>query len=65
MDNAYEWLVSKQKGQIVTEAAYPYTSGGGSSGRCKALSGKAVGAVITGHKDVTHRAAPRPAPRVG
>eukprot|EP01062_Namystynia_karyoxenos_P052511 TRINITY_DN420_c0_g1_i13.p1 TRINITY_DN420_c0_g1~~TRINITY_DN420_c0_g1_i13.p1 ORF type:complete len:763 (+),score=263.24 TRINITY_DN420_c0_g1_i13:89-2377(+) len=54
MDNAYSWLVSKQGGNIVTEAAYPYTSGTGSSGTCKSLSGKAVGATITGHKDITH-----------
>ena len=54
MDNAYKWLVSKEKGKIVTEASYPYTSGSGSSGSCKSLSGKSVGAHITGHKDVTH-----------
>ena len=62
-------LVSSQKGKIVTEAAYPYTSGTGRSGTCASLSGKAVGAVITGHKDVTHseergRPVRRPAQRV-
>jgi len=44
MDNAYEWLMSSKGGQIVTEAAYPYTSGGGSSGtsgNCKLPSGDA------------------------
>lgn len=38
----------------MTEASYPYTSGSGSSGTCKSLTGKAVGATIKGHKDVTH-----------
>ena len=54
MDNAYSWLKSKQGGSIVTEAAYPYTSGGGSTGTCKSLSGMAVGATISGHTDVTN-----------
>merc|ERR1712070_171828 len=54
MDSAYQWLVSKKGGQIVTESSYPYTSGGGKSGSCESLSGKTVGATISGHKDVTH-----------
>ena len=54
MDNAFEWLVNNHGGAIVTEASYPYTSGSGSTGRCKSVSGKAVGATISGHKDVTH-----------
>jgi len=54
MDNAYQWLVQTEKGQIVTEAAYPYTSGGGATGTCKGVTGKAVGATISGHKDITH-----------
>jgi len=58
MDNAYTWLVTgrggKNTGKIVTEAAYPYTSGGGSSGTCKSVKGMADGATITGHKDITH-----------
>jgi len=54
MDNAYQWLVSNKKGQIVTEAAYPYTSGGGVSGSCKNVASMSVGATITGHKDITH-----------
>jgi len=54
MDNAYSWLVSSKDGKIVTESAYPYTSGRGSSGSCKSTSSMAVGATITGHKDVTH-----------
>lgn len=54
MDNAYEWLVSSKNGQIVTEAAYPYTSGSGFSGSCKNTKSMTVGATISGHKDVTH-----------
>jgi len=53
MDNAFEWLLSSRKGQIATEAAYPYVSGGGNVPKC-ADSGKAIGAVITGHKDLPH-----------
>eukprot|EP01063_Lacrimia_lanifica_P009508 TRINITY_DN164_c0_g1_i10.p2 TRINITY_DN164_c0_g1~~TRINITY_DN164_c0_g1_i10.p2 ORF type:complete len:326 (+),score=175.54 TRINITY_DN164_c0_g1_i10:55-1032(+) len=54
MDNAFSWLVSNKNGQIVTEADYPYTSGGGDSGSCKDTSGMAVGATVTGHKDLPH-----------
>ena len=32
MDNAFEWI---EKNGLCTEDAYPYTSGGGSSGKCK------------------------------
>eukprot|EP00756_Hemistasia_phaeocysticola_P023242 Hpha_TRINITY_DN15881_c1_g2::TRINITY_DN15881_c1_g2_i1::g.190685::m.190685/K01373/CTSF; cathepsin F len=53
MDNAFEWLVNNHGGAIVTEASYPYTSGSGSTGSCKSVSTKAVGATISGHKDVT------------
>jgi len=54
MANAYDWLVSKQGGKIVTEQSYPYTSGRGSSGTCQSLGGKAVGAVISSHKMIAH-----------
>jgi len=54
MDNAYSWLMSSKSGAIVTEAAYPYTAGGGSSGSCKSVSGMAVGSTISGHKDIAH-----------
>merc|ERR1712072_1607582 len=54
MDNAYRFLTTKEKGQIVTEASYPYTSGSGSSGRCKSLSSMKVGATIKSYKDITH-----------
>ena len=32
MDNAFEWI---EKNGLCTEDAYPYTSGGGTSGKCK------------------------------
>merc|ERR1719203_2428326 len=54
MDNAYKWLTSSKSGKIVTESAYPYTSGRGSSGSCKSVSGMSVGATIKGHKDISH-----------
>jgi cathepsin F/cysteine peptidase B len=54
MDNAYDWLKKSKKGQIVTEAAYPYHSGTGSSGSCKNTKSMKVGATISGHKDITH-----------
>jgi cathepsin F/cysteine peptidase B len=54
MDNAFDWLVSNRNGQIVTEASYPYVSGGGVVPACSAnLASKAVGATITGHRDIT------------
>jgi cysteine peptidase B len=53
MDNAFNWLVSAQKGNIVTEASYPYTSGSGNSGKCQ-LTGKVTGATIKGHQDLPH-----------
>ena len=53
MDNAFGWLVSNQKGQIVTEASYPYVSGNGIVPACSAnLASKPVGATITGHRDI-------------
>ena len=51
MDNAYNWLLSARKGEIVTEAAYPYVSGSGSNPACKPkteIDAMPVGAVITG-----------------
>jgi len=52
MDNAMAWLVSAQGGNIVTEASYPYVSGGGNVPAC-ALP-KTTGAHITGHIDLPH-----------
>ena len=54
MDQAFEWLLSAHKGQIVTEESYPYTSGGGDSGSCKDVSSMTVGTTISGHKDIAH-----------
>lgn len=53
MDNAFEWLVSAKGGAIVTEAGYPYVSGGGNVPSCNVPSGD-VGATVTGHKDLPH-----------
>jgi len=54
MDNAFNWLVNNRNGQIVTDASYPYTSGGGVVPACSAnLASKTVGATITGHRDIT------------
>jgi len=54
-DSAYEWLVSAKNGQIVTEDAYPYTSGAYPHPfPCKSTASMKVGATISGHKDVSH-----------
>jgi cysteine peptidase B len=53
MDNAFEWIVQDNKGQIDTEASYPYVSGDGIVPACSP-SGKTVGATITGHTDLPH-----------
>jgi C1A family cysteine protease len=50
MDNAWAWLVSKEHGNIATEASYPYVSGGGNVPKC-ALP-KTTGATISGHEDL-------------
>jgi C1A family cysteine protease len=47
MDNAFDWI--KTNG-ICSEADYPYTAGGGTSGTCK--KGCSPVAKCTGHKDV-------------
>lgn len=48
MDDAFDYILTKQAGGIDTEASYSYT---GSDGTCS-FSGKNVGATITGFKDV-------------
>jgi cysteine peptidase B len=53
MDNAFDWLVQSRGGAIVTEASYPYVSGGGNVPACN-LNGKTVGATIKGHSDLPH-----------
>jgi C1A family cysteine protease len=47
MDNAFNWV---QQNGICSEAAYPYTSGGGVTGSCKKGCSPVVS--ITGHTDV-------------
>ncbi|KAJ9470064.1 Cysteine proteinase 1 [Diplonema papillatum] len=48
MDNAWGWVISDHDGKMVTEASYPYTSGGGVAGTCKWNSSMPVGATIKG-----------------
>jgi hypothetical protein len=48
MDNAYEFVM--ENGGICSEDAYPYTSGGGSSGTCQKSCSNVM--TITGHTDV-------------
>merc|ERR1712232_960629 len=50
MDNAFNWV---QQNGICSEAAYPYTSGGGVTGSCKKGCSPVVS--ITGHTDVPSR----------
>jgi cathepsin F/cysteine peptidase B len=50
MDNAWTWLVEKEKGEIATEASYPYVSGNGDVPRCELP--KTTGATISGHEDL-------------
>ena len=54
MDNAFQWLMDNHNGDIVTEEAYPYTSGIGFRGFCKNVTGMPVGATITGFADLAH-----------
>jgi len=51
MDNAFNWLIRNRKGQIVTQASYPYVSGSGSNPACRTgeLDRMTVGATITGY----------------
>jgi len=46
MDNAFKWIESNG---IATEAAYPYTSGGGQTGTCKQTT---PAAKVSGYQDV-------------
>ena len=54
MDNAFQWLLDNHNGDIVTEEAYPYTSGGGITGSCKYESSMKVGSTISSYKDLAH-----------
>jgi hypothetical protein len=46
MDQAFQWLIDSKKGQLTTEAAYPYRSGGGSSKTCKKIKKADVAATV-------------------
>lgn len=53
MDNAFEWLVSNQNGNIVTENSYQYVSGNGNAPACSLQPGSMpIAATITGHHDL-------------
>lgn len=54
MDNAFEWLVSSQSGNIVTENSYPYVSGGGNAPSCSLSSSMPIAGTISGHHDLPH-----------
>ena len=52
MDDAFEWIINYRNGEIVTEAAYPYASGGGYSPACKSkaeIDAMPIGAKISGY----------------
>eukprot|EP01063_Lacrimia_lanifica_P014974 TRINITY_DN215_c0_g1_i6.p1 TRINITY_DN215_c0_g1~~TRINITY_DN215_c0_g1_i6.p1 ORF type:complete len:334 (+),score=114.57 TRINITY_DN215_c0_g1_i6:55-1056(+) len=51
-ERAFDWLVEKKQGQIVTEAAYPYKSKLGLAPWCKDTSAMEVGATVTGYKAI-------------
>jgi cysteine peptidase B len=51
MDNAFTWLLQTHNGSIVTEASYPYVSGGGSVPACS-MTGTAAGATISSFQNI-------------
>jgi len=51
MDNAFTWLIQAKNGSIVTEASYPYVSGGGNVPVCS-MSGTQFGAKIDSFKNI-------------
>jgi len=53
MDNAFTWAIKYNKGNVVTEASYPYTSGSGVAPACSLSAAMPVGATITGYHDLT------------
>jgi cysteine peptidase B len=53
MNSAYEWILSNHSGRFVTEASYPYESGGGVAPACSPDRGT-FGASITGHYNIYH-----------
>jgi hypothetical protein len=52
MENAYEWVIAN--GGITTEKLYPYTSGTGITGMCKAALTKVKKAHISDYCDIVH-----------
>ena len=52
-DNAFAWLLSAHHGDIVTEAAYPYTE----SSKCQWKASMPIGATITSYADVSRNEA--------
>ncbi|CUI14619.1 cysteine peptidase, putative [Bodo saltans] len=53
MNNAYEWILANKGGEFVSEASYPYVSGGGTAPACDATQGTNA-AKITGHYNIYH-----------
>merc|ERR1711862_161078 len=52
MSCAFQYLTSEAKGDIATEASYPYIAGASSkTGKCKS-SGASTGAKVSGSKDL-------------
>ena len=49
--NAWKWIISSRKGQVVTEASYPYNSSSGKAPTCS-IAGKVVGANISAYKNL-------------
>lgn len=47
MDQAWDWIIENNSGNVFTEESYPYSSGSGTVGTCQS-DGK-VGATIMGH----------------
>jgi len=53
MNSAFDWLLANTKGGIVSEASYPYVSGGGDAPACDS-SKTTYAATINGHQDLPH-----------